>query len=211
MTGEEFRLATKNEENTHMKLYHILADFRRDLRTRMGPTLLLIVSLTALTAPARAWHLSADATLYNTAGNHVGKVRLTQERNGNVTVHAHVHDLPPGFHGFHVHAAGECNPPFTSAGGHFDLDAHTHRDHSGDFPVLLVNADGTAHAKFNTDRFSVADLFDANGTAIIIHANPDNYANIPTRYVDAPDAATLATGDAGDRIACGVIEKVVEK
>lgn len=194
-----------------MKLYHLLADFRRDLRTRMGTTLLLIVSLTALTAPARAWNLSADATLYNTAGNQVGKVRLTQERNGNVAIQVHVHDLPPGFHGFHVHAVGECNPPFTSAGGHFDLDAHTHKDHSGDFPVLLVNADGTANAKFNTDRFAVADLFDASGSAIILHAKADNYANIPTRYVAAPDATTLATGDAGDRIACGVIEKVVEK
>ncbi len=194
-----------------MKLYHVLADFRRDLRTRMGTTLMLIVSLTALIAPARAWNLSADAKLYNTAGNQVGKVRLTQERNGNVAIHVHVHDLPPGFHGFHVHAVGECVPPFTSAGGHFDLNAHTHKDHSGDFPVLLVNADGTAHAKFNTDRFAVADLFDANGSAIIIHANPDNYANIPTRYVAAPDAMTLATGDAGDRIACGVVEKVVEK
>ena len=194
-----------------MKLYHLLADFRRDLRTRMGTTLMLIVSLTALIAPARAWNLSADAKLYNTAGNQVGKVKLTQERNGNVAIQVHVHDLPPGFHGFHVHAVGECISPFTSAGGHFDLDAHTHKDHSGDFPVLLVNADGTANAKFNTDRFAVDDLFDANGSAIIIHANPDNYANIPTRYVAAPDAMTLATGDAGDRIACGVVEKEVEK
>lgn len=192
-----------------MKLYHVLAAFRRDLRTRMGTTLMLIVSLTALIAPARAWNLSADVRLYNMAGNQVGKARLTQEGNGNVAVHVHVHDLPPGFHGFHVHAVGECIPPFTTAGGHFDLDAHTHKDHSGDFPVLLVNADGTANAKFNTDRFAVADLFDANGSAIIIHANPDNYANIPTRYVAAPDATTLATGDAGARIACGVVEKVV--
>ena len=194
-----------------MKLYHVLADFRRDLRTRMGTTLMLIVSLTALIAPARAWNLSADAKLHNTDGNQVGKVRLTQERNGNVAIQVRVHDLPPGFHGFHMHAVGECISPFTSAGGHFDLDEHTHKDHSGDFPVLLVNADGTANAKFNTNRFAVADLFDANGSAIIIHANPDNYTNIPTRYAAEPDATTLATGDAGDRIACGVVEKVVEK
>ena len=194
-----------------MKLYYVLTAFRRNLRTRMGATLMMIVSLTALVAPARAWNVSADAKLYNTAGNEVGKARLTQEGNGNVAIQVHVHDLPPGFHGFHVHAVGECAPPFTSAGGHFDLDAHNHRDHSGDFPVLLVNADGTANAKFNTDRFAVADLFDANGSAIIIHANPDNYANIPTRYAAAPDATTLATGDAGDRIACGVVEKAAEK
>jgi Cu-Zn family superoxide dismutase len=194
-----------------MKLYHVLATFRRDPRTRVGAALTLIVSLAALTAPAMAWNLKADVKLYNTAGNQVGKARLTQEGSGSVAIQVNVHDLPPGFHGFHVHAVGECVPPFTSAGGHFDLDAHTHRDHSGDFPVLLVNADGTANAKFNTDRFAVADLFDANGSAIIIHAGPDNYANIPTRYAPAPDATTLATGDSGDRIACGVVEKVVDK
>jgi Cu-Zn family superoxide dismutase len=177
----------------------------------MGRTLILIASLAALNAPAGATNMSADAKLYSTAGNQVGKVKLTQEGNSHVAVQVQVHDLPPGFHGFHVHAVGECTPPFTSAGGHFDLDAHTHRNHSGDFPVLLVNADGTAHMKFHTERFSVADLFDADGSAIIIHANPDNYANIPTRYAPAPDATTLATGDAGDRIACGVVEKATGK
>lgn len=193
-----------------MKLYNVLAAFRRDLRTRMGTTLLLIMSLAVFIAPARAWNLSAEAKLYDTNGNQVGKARLTQEE-GRVAVHVRVHDLPPGFHGFHVHAVGECNPPFTSAGGHFDLDARTHRDHSGDLPVLLVNSDGTANAKVNTDRFVVADLFDADGSAMIIHASPDNYANIPNRYVAEPDATTLATGDAGGRIACGVVEKVVKR
>lgn len=193
-----------------MKLYNVLAAFCRDLRTWMGTTLLLIMSLAVFIAPARAWNLSAEAKLYDTNGNQVGKARLTQEE-GKVAVHVRVQDLPPGFHGFHVHAVGECNPPFTSAGGHFDLDAHTHRDHSGDLPVLLVNGDGTANAKLYTDRFVVADLFDADGSAMIIHASPDNYANIPTRYVAEPDATTLATGDAGGRIACGVVEKVVKR
>lgn len=194
-----------------MKLYHVPTTFRRDLRTRVGIALILIVSLAVLTAPARARNPGADVKLYNTAGNQVGKVRLTQEGSGNVAVHAHVHDLPPGFHGFHVHAVGVCSPPFITAGGHFDVGGHTHRDHSGDFPVLLVKADGTANAKFNTDRFAVVDLFDEDGSAIIIHAEPDNYANIPTRYVAAPDATTLLTGDSGARIACGVVEKVVGK
>lgn len=194
-----------------MKHCHVSATFRRDSRTRMGARLILIASLSVLTAPASAWNLSADVKLYNAAGNPVGKVGLTQEGNGNVVVRAQVHDLPPGFHGFHVHAVGECIPPFTSSGGHFDVGGHTHRDHNGDFPVLLVNADGTANARFNTDRFAVADLFDADGSAIIIHENPDNYANIPTRYASAPDAMTLATGDAGARIACGVVEKGVGK
>ncbi len=73
-------------------------------------------------------------------------------------------------------------------------------------PVLLVGADGTAQASFTTDRVTLADVLDANGAAIIIHAAPDNYANIPTRYAPGgPDAATLATGDSGARVACGVV------
>jgi Cu-Zn family superoxide dismutase len=189
-----------------MKIYKVLANFRRDLQALMGTTSLLIVSLAVLIAPARADDFSVRVKLYDTAGQRVGIVRLTQEWDGKVVVRVRLHDLPPGFHGFHVHTVGECILPFTSAGGHFDLDGHSHRDHAGDLPVLLVNTDGTAEAKFETDRFPVADLLDADGSALIIHANPDNYANIPTRYVAAPDATTLATGDAGARIACGVVD-----
>ncbi len=206
-----YRLATNEKENTQMKLSNAIVTLSRHWRTRLSAVLIPLVSLAVLIAPARAWNLSAEATIYDTIGNQVGKAKLTQEGSGNVAVHIHAHDLPPGFHGFHVHAVGVCSAPFTSAGGHFDLDAHTHRDHSGDLPILLVKTDGTANAKFNTDRFTVADLFDADGSAIIIHANPDNYANIPTRYATSPDATTLATGDAGDRIACGVVEKIVKR
>lgn len=194
-----------------MKLHQVSETLHRISRARTTAISILFMSLAGLAAPASAWNLSADAKLYDTSGNQVGKARFTQEASGNVVVQVHVHDLPPGFHGFHVHAVGECVAPFTSAGGHYDTNGHVHRDHAGDMPVLLVNADGTAHAKFNTDRFAVADLFDGDGSALIIHASPDNYANIPTRYVAAPDATTLATGDAGARIACGVIEKVVER
>ena len=60
-------------------------------------------------------------------------------------------------------------------------------------PVLLVNNDGTGEASFETDRFTLEDLFDEDGSAIIVHALPDNYANIPERYGDV-DQATLVTG-----------------
>jgi Cu-Zn family superoxide dismutase len=188
----------------------VLATFRRNFGARLGATLMLIVSLAVLIAPAWAWNLSAEVKLHNIDGNQVGKATLTQQGGDNVVVHVRVHGLPQGFHGFHVHAIGDCTPPFTSAGGHFDLDSHTHSNHSGDLPILLVDADGMANATFNTDRFTIADLFDADGSAIIIHANADNYANIPSRY-GTPDATTLATGDAGGRIACGVIEKVIKR
>ena len=74
-------------------------------------------------------------------------------------------------------------------------------------PVFLVNADGSGEGWFETDRYAIADLFDADGSALIIHANPDNHANIPVRYDPDPDTTTLATGDAGGRIACGVIRR----
>ena len=71
-------------------------------------------------------------------------------------------------------------------------------------PSLLVNADGTASAAFETDRFTIRQLRDADGSAVMVHAGPDNFANIPPRYGTA-DQETLDTGDSGTRAACGVI------
>jgi Cu-Zn family superoxide dismutase len=101
----------------------------------------------------------ARVTLRDQAGERVGVVKLTQERRrGEVEVRAEAHDLPPGFHGFHVHAVGQCVPPFTSAGGHFNPTGVGHGDHAGDMPVLLVNRDGTAELRFTTDRFTLRSV-----------------------------------------------------
>jgi len=165
---------------------------------------------TALADPdARAEQRFAEARLVDPAGGFVGIVQLG-EQNGRLNVMAQVGGLTSGFHGFHIHETGECTgsstPPFTSAGGHLSAAGDSHPGHAGDMPVLLVNDDGTAHASFTTDHATFADVFDSNGSAIIVHAGPDNYANIPSRYVAAgPDAATLATGDSGGRVACGVV------
>jgi len=148
--------------------------------------------------------------LVDASGADAGLVKLTRQGKG-VVVRAQVEGLTPGFHGFHVHSVGECVPPFTSAGGHFNPDGTGHGSHAGDMPSLLVLEDGTAQLQFTTDRFTIAELFDTDGTAIIVHALPDNFANIPTRYQSTtegtfgPDSATLATGDAGGRAACGVV------
>jgi Cu-Zn family superoxide dismutase len=150
----------------------------------------------------------AKATLVSTTGAKLGVVKL-KEKHGVVEVEGEVEGLAPGFHGFHVHTIGLCDGAtgFTSAGGHFNPGGGAHGAHAGDMPVLLVTSDGTAEATFGTDRFHVADLFDADGSAVIVHAGADNYANIPTaRYDPDPDATTLATGDAGGRVACGVLE-----
>ncbi|MDP2674060.1 MAG: superoxide dismutase family protein [Dehalococcoidia bacterium] len=147
----------------------------------------------------------------------MGVAKLTED-DGEVLVRVTVHDLPAGFHGFHVHETGTCTPAgFTSAGFHLDLagtgsGGTPHPSEAGDLPVLLVNADGSGEARFKTDRFDVADLLAGDGTAFIIHLNPDNYANIPARYLAPPatitavDQATKDTGDAGGRIACGVVQ-----
>ena len=150
---------------------------------------------------------AAQAELFTGQGVGSGVVSLRTEGT-KVRVRAELRNLPPGFHGFHVHAVGSCQAPtFTSAGGHLNPTGAPHPSHEGDMPVLLVRADGSASINFTTDRFRLADLFDADGSAIIVHANPDNYANIPAdRYDPDPDAATLATGDAGGRIACGTLE-----
>lgn len=149
---------------------------------------------------------TAKAELRNAKGEMVGTLTLVQESDGvRVTVEAS--NLPPGFHGFHIHAVGKCEPPFTSAGGHFNPAGQSHPHHAGDLPNLLVNADGRASMVVTTARFMLADLFEADGRAFIVHADPDNHGNIPSRYRPDPDATTLGTGDAGGRIACGVITR----
>ena len=150
----------------------------------------------------------------NVDGERIGTVFLRQ-LSGKVVVSARVHQLAPGFHGFHIHETGACNAdapdgPFTTAGGHYDPGEHHHGDHSGDMPSLLVTDGGIAQIRFITDRFDLADLHDHDGSAVMVHEGPDNFANIPEdRYTSdegpVPDSTTLATGDAGTRVACGVI------
>ena len=175
---------------------------------------LLIVALVA-TAGAiavaqpggdRIRNRAAIASLEDGSGNSIGRVTFRQLRTGGtVTVSARVRGLPAGFHGFHVHEAGKCEgPAFTTALGHLRREGQTHSNHLGDLPTLLVNEDGRGKLSASTDRFKLSDLRDGDGSAVIVHANPDNYANIPTdRYTPAPDQMTLDTGDAGPRRACG--------
>lgn len=189
-------------------------------RFRSRKTLLLGIALVAiagaLTAPLYGsdWTSSSSShvrvELQDAAGADVGFVKLTQQ-GGKVIVRGEVSGLTPGFHGFHVHTVGQCTPPFATAGGHYNPGGVGHGSHAGDMPSLLVLDDGTAEAQFATDNYTIDELFDADGSAIIIHAGADNFANIPTRYqsttgVFGPDSATLATGDAGARVVCGVVD-----
>jgi Cu-Zn family superoxide dismutase len=164
--------------------------------------------------------MPGGAVIKNTAGKNVGSLRIDDDGRHKAKITVSVKDLPPGYHGFHVHKKGVCDPkstdpktgsPFFSAGPHFDLDSHSHPAHSGDLPDLLVTADGTGRTTVVTDRFRLRQLLDADGSAIIVHALPDNQANVPQRYQAGgkagPDAESRKTGDSGARIACGVIGK----
>jgi len=126
-----------------------------------------------------------------------------------VTVQLQSTTLTPGFHGLHIHSIGNCGDAgqgaFSAAGPHLAITGMQHPQHNGDASAILVNADGTGYVSFETDRFTMADLLDADGSSIIVHELPDNYANIPSRYGTA-DAETLNAGDSGSRIACGAVQ-----
>lgn len=192
-------------------------------RTVLLTLALLLVATTgaaALQQPKRSGgHASGDrrerVMLRDVDGAPAGVVRV-REHAGGVSVHARLRGLTPGFHGFHVHTTGICDPaaaegPFTSAGGHYVGGGGAHGEHAGDMPSLYVTGNGTAKLAFHTDAFTLDELRDADGSALMVHAGRDNFANIPDRYTSSlsgetgPDEETLATGDAGDRAACGTI------
>jgi Cu-Zn family superoxide dismutase len=125
-----------------------------------------------------------------------------------VTITLTLSGLKEGVHGVHLHAVGKCEAPFTSAGGHFDPGPSGNMDpdanhpfHSGDIPPITVAANGKGTMKVVTSRVTLSDgplsLFDADGSAIIIHANPDQ------GITGEPKSGVSG----GPRVACGVIEK----
>ena len=185
----------------------------KTLLTAVLGAVAMVAAVAAMQADAHpnGVHGSAKATLHDAAGNEVGTVRFLPQGHDKVAVRATASLLPAGFHGFHIHAVGLCEAPFTSAGGHYNPGSVGHGGHVGDMPVLFVQRNGESWAEFETDAFTIDELLDLNGSAVIVHAAADNYANIPTRYSSAsgpgPGAATLSTGDAGARIACGVVER----
>ena len=198
--------------------------------TGVGGAVLALVGLVLTAAPSNPAvpppPKQAAAVLENPAGDETGVAVFTQETPTTVRVEVVVEDLSPGWHGFHVHETGNCtvgdtSNPFTAAGNHLGHTAGTHTHgvsdaddsdgHDGDMPLLFADADGTAFATFRTDNFTVNQIIDeaGDGTAVIVHATADNYANIPTRYTASgtpgPDATTQATGDSGARQLCGVV------
>jgi len=140
-----------------------------------------------------------------------GRVELVERRQGTGTVvdiTVTASGLKPGLHGVHLHAVGQCEAPFTSAGGHFDPGPASNTDpdvnhpfHMGDIPNLQVGADGKGELKAVTTRVTLSpgplSVFDTDGTAIILHANEDK--GVP--------GETKSGVSGGPRIACGVLSK----
>ncbi|MBS0523429.1 MAG: superoxide dismutase family protein [Proteobacteria bacterium] len=146
---------------------------------------------------------TAKALLRDKTGKDVGTVDLVQTPHG-VLLKLSVKGIPAGEHAFHVHAVGKCEPPFTSAGGHFNPGGRKHGmeaadgPHAGDMPNLHVPPSGELAVEVVNPAISLVrgqpnSVFDADGSAAIIHAGADDYKTDPA-------------GNAGDRIACGVIE-----
>ena len=160
--------------------------------------LLLSLPVFATAAP------TATATLLDARGKVVGSATLTPGEGG-AKIAVTVSGMAPGLHGFHVHAAGKCEgPDFKSAGGHFNPGSKEHGlenpkgSHAGDMPNLSVGADGTGKGVFLARGATLdagpGSLFPEGGTAVVLHAAPDDMRSDPA-------------GNAGARIACGVVER----
>ena len=153
-----------------------------------------------LASPALAVD-KAGAVLKDANGNEVGNVTLTSTPSG-LLIGLDLTAVPAGEHAFHIHAVGKCEPPdFKSAGPHFNPDETKHGlmnqegPHAGDMPNLHVPADGKIQVEVLNPAVTLSAesaLLDADGATIVVHASADDYKTDPA-------------GNAGDRIACGVV------
>ncbi|MCY3913231.1 MAG: superoxide dismutase family protein [Chloroflexi bacterium] len=154
--------------------------------------------------------LTAEAALASPDGEAIGAVRFLQT-SGGVLVIADIQGLTPGGHAFIIHEVGACSPNFDAAGDHFNPTGAEHgfvhsawqrggatEAHGGDLPNIYAAADGSARADFFTvgvtlDMGPAHSIFDADGSAIVVHERPDSYGQ--------------SEPDTGARLACGVINR----
>jgi Cu-Zn family superoxide dismutase len=186
----------------------------------MKPYALLTAATLALAAPALAQNAapakktpppaaaqeskageSVKASLQDAKGQPVGEATFEQTPHG-VLIKGAFSNLPPGSHAIHIHEAGKCEgPEFKTAGGHFNPNKKAHGmmaaggKHEGDLPNLFVGQDGKVQFEiFAHQGLTVKSLQDADGSSVVVHAKADDHKTDPA-------------GDAGGRIACGIISK----
>lgn len=148
---------------------------------------------------------TSQSDLVNGQGTKIGTLTLSQGRTG-LLLKLEATGLTPGWHGIHLHATAKCETPFTSAGSHIKHNTsgihgllNPQGPDNGDLPNVYADATGAVKAEVFTTRARIAAegegewLFDADGSALVIHAKADDHTSQPI-------------GDAGDRVACGLIQ-----
>jgi superoxide dismutase, Cu-Zn family len=165
---------------------------------------LSLMAMCLLSGAAAAQSIqAATAKLADTKGNEVGMVELRQTASQGVWMNVSIDKLPPGTHAFHIHETGKCDGDFKSAGGHYAPQGHEHGvlveggPHAGDLPNIHVPASGRLNVEVFAPNVSLEKgaentLLDDDGSAIVVHEGVDDYKSQPS-------------GDAGARIACGVV------
>lgn len=164
-------------------------------------------AIAALMVPqAYAQETSATARMAGADGSDNGIVTFNQTKSGMLHIVVEMTNLAPGSHGLHIHEKGACDSAggFKSAGGHYAGGKEhginsENGPHAGDLPNVHVGENGVLKVEFFTDRLSLGEgganpLMDTDGSAVVLHAEPDDYASAPA-------------GGAGNRVACGVIEQ----
>jgi superoxide dismutase, Cu-Zn family len=170
--------------------------------------LLTVLSLMGIMAATVGYSHSVDSAvnqtvnvdMINAQGQSVGQAILTQLEQG-VSIKANLRNIPTGWHGFHIHAIGQCTPPdFKSAGDHFNPSHKYHGfkahqgPHRGDLPNIYVGDNGELNTELVTDKVTLNKgpraLLDKDGFSLVLHAKPDDYTTQPS-------------GDSGGRIVCG--------
>jgi Cu-Zn family superoxide dismutase len=168
-------------------------------------SLALAIAVASLSACAPAVEPTGGSPVpvINSSGQQIGTVRAWQTAGG-VSFHIAASGLPHGLHGIHVHSVGRCDPPdFESAGPHWNPAGKQHGlnnpagPHAGDLPNVEVAANGVLGATVTLPGASMPSLLDADGAALVIHADADDYMTDPS-------------GNSGARIACAVIQPVAE-